>query len=492
MKELSLLIDQSIRPVFLRFASAIRQAIKSGQLIAKEPLPSARKLAGQLKTNRHTIMAAYQELIAQGWVESVERKGYQVAAFLPLETSRAGALNATPNSKPFQWQINQNLPQVQAGKMAADYQYNLAGGMPDIAAFPFKVFKSYLGDSLSRPDIAELGYGQNEGNPNFITQVKTYLRRVRAITDKEIIAVNGSQEALYLISQLLLKPGDVVAVESLGYRPAWNAFKTTGAKLVAINQHEFGIDMAHFRQVIEQQKIKLIYLTPLHQYPTTITLPIAERIEIYQLASEHNIAIVEDDYDHEFHYNSQPLAPMAADDPCGLVIYLSTFSKIMFPGGRIGFMAVDKALAPAIINYRSLVNHKPNVLMQDAIGRWMQDGAFERHLRRMTKIYHQRRDHLVALLQAYQQQGIAIDFHLPAGGMALWLDVKQQAKAVELHCKNHDVYLLAEHHFHLDQENNQDRYIRLGFAGLDSQALTQALRLMFSFFANKRLPQKKG
>ena len=482
MKALSLELDASIRKLYLRIAAAIRLAIKSGQLQPGEALPSARKLAMELKTNRHTVMAAYQELIAQSWVESLERRGYRVARRLPIDSSLEVMRTESEEVSPFQWPINKRFSQSRPVKPAHEFSYNFAGGMPDIEAFPFKEFKSHMGDSLSRPSMQNLAYGNNEGCDNFLEQVKTYLRRVRALKDKEIIAVNGSQEALFIIAQLLLKPGDKVAVEALGYKPAWNAFRSSGACLVPLKQHAKGIDLAHLTKLFEQENIKLIYLTPLHQYPTTLTIPMHERMEIYALAVRHQVIIVEDDYDHEFHYLSQPLAPMAADDPSGQVIYLSTFSKIMFPGCRVGFMAVDKSLAPAIINYRTIINHKPNVLIQDAIGRWMADGGFERHIRRMTKLYQQRRDHLVELLEDYKKQGIPIAYHLPAGGMALWLDIKHHAQELEAYCLSNDVYLLSETHFWLEPEQSENRYIRIGFAGLSSEKLTEGLAIAFDYF----------
>ncbi|NMH66632.1 PLP-dependent aminotransferase family protein [Shewanella salipaludis] len=482
MRTLSLTLDAQLKPQFLRIARAIRSAIHTGQLKAKEPLPSARQLAGQLQVNRHTIMAAYQELVAQGWLESVERKGYRVVDHFPIESSRHAQAPVAVSRAKFQWQLAPQPAIAKTGKAAHEYQYNFAGGHPDIAAFPFHEFKPFMSDCLSRPDPKTLSYGNNSGNSQFIEQIMTYLRRVRSITNKDIISVNGSQEALYIISRVLLQPGAKVAVESLGYRPAWNAFETAGAELVAIKQHAGGIDMDHLTELISSRSISLIYLTPLHQYPTTVTLPVHERNRIYRLAAAHNVAIVEDDYDHEFHYSSQPLAPLAADDPLGLVIYLSTFSKIMFPGCRIGFIAVDASLAPALINYRSVMNHKPNVLMQEAIGRWMQEGAFERHLRRTTKLYQQRRDHLVSELQQYQQGGLDIDFSIPAGGMAIWLDVKRDASELEQYSQSQDVYLLAEAHFHLKPENNRNRHVRLGFAGMKPAQITEGLARVFSFF----------
>ncbi|WP_065187963.1 MocR-like pyridoxine biosynthesis transcription factor PdxR [Shewanella woodyi] len=482
MKALTLTLTQPAKPKFLQIARAIISAIKQGQVNAKEPLPSARQLAAELKTNRHTIMAAYQELIAQGWVQSIERQGYRVVESIPVESSHHARKSLKCEQNTFIWQINPTAFELDNNKPAHEYSYNFAGGNPDISAFPFHELKPYMSDSLTRPRLNHLSYGNNRGDDQFISQLSTYLRRARSITNKEIITVNGSQEALYLLSQVLLKPGSKVAVESLGYRPAWNAFTTAGAELIAIKQHSKGIDIEHLTQLVKQQSISLIYLTPLHQYPTTVTLPIHERGKIYQLAAKYQIAIVEDDYDHEFHYSSQPLAPLAADDPKGLVIYLSTFSKIMFPGCRIGYMAVDKSLAPALINYRSVMNHKPNVLMQDAIGRWMKEGSFERHLRRTTKLYQQRRNNLVSQLELYQAQGLDISFTIPAGGMAIWLDVKKNAKELERFALAHDIYLVSESGFHLDKGNDENRYIRLGFAGMKPEKMNQGLEILFSYF----------
>ncbi len=483
MSRLILELDHSIASLYLKIASAIRTAIKTGQLKPKEPLPSARELARTLDINRHTVMSAYQELIAQGWLESIERKHYRVVSFLPIDSSQASAVKDKPQTR-FNWPTKKAFETLLINKPTSAFRYNFAGGMPDLNLFSFKEFKYYMNQSLLRPNIDSLGYGNNQGSESFIQQLETYLRRIRSITDKEIIAVNGTQEALFLVAQLLLNTGDRVAVEPLGYRPAWNAFKSAGAELVAIKQHPTGIDVEHLRKLIVRKKVKLIYLTPLHQYPTTITLPIEERMAIYNLATEFGVIIVEDDYDHEFHYDSQPLAPMAASDPNGQVIYLASFSKIMFPGSRIGCMAVDPSLVPALLNYRAVINHKPNNLVQESIALWMKDGAFERHLRRMTKTYQQRRAALVNALDQYIDEGIELNYQLPAGGMAIWLDIKNNATALEKYCLANDIYLQTEHQFHLDKEKSQNRFVRLGFAAMETKQMQQGLAIIVDFLRN--------
>ena len=468
---------------YLQISDALRAAIKDGLVKSNKQLPSARQLALELSSNRHTIMAAFDELIAEGWIESKQRRGYFVADVLPVISSRYTTKHPNEQVEHFSWQFRKQTVQ-RYQRSAADYRYNFAGGTPDISLFPFQEFKGFVNDALSRPDLASLNYGNNAGHPALIEQISCYLRRARALNNRKIVVVNGSQEALYVLSHLLLNEQDSVAIEAMGYAPAWNSFKSAGANLIPIAQDDKGMLPDSLSQAIEQQvtnknPIKLIYLTPLHQYPTTVTLPIARRQAIYSIASDHNIAIIEDDYDHEFHYRCQPLAPMASDDPRGLVIYLSTFSKIMFPGARIGFMALDAILAEAVVNYKTIINHKVSVVMQDAIARWMQSGAFERYLRKVTKTYQQRRDFMVVKLQEYQRNGRVVSFTIPDGGMAIWIQIDHSAKQLKDWAEKQDIYLQAEHQFSVTAQLNDDRFIRLGFAGMDCNLIENGLERLF-------------
>lgn len=477
MKTLNINTDNSQLKQYLRISDAIRNAIKEGAVKPGEKLPSARSLAEQLSVNRHTVMAAYHELIAQGWVETKQRQGYSVARILPIYNSLSQEKEQYVSHEKHHWRVikkgEDSFP-----RSASRYTYNFAGGNPDIELFPFNEFRSFVNDALSRPAITELNYGENGGFKPFISQVSTYLRRVRAVIDKEIIVVNGTQEALYLLSQILLKEGDKVAVENLGYKPAWQALQNAGATLVGIKQTEEGIDVDHLEAMIKCHKIRLLYLTPLHQYPTTTTLPSDKRVKIYRLAQQHQIPIIEDDYDHEFHYSSQPLPPIAANDPSGLVIYLSSFSKIMFPGIRLGVIAVDKTLAKHIISYRTLMNHKASVLPQDAVARWMRDGGFERHLRKSTRVYQKRRKHMIDILNGFMKEGLCIEFTVPKGGMALWINVGKNAQEIAEAAMRRGIFLLAENAFHLVAANNENKFIRLGFAGQNEEKITQGLMLL--------------
>lgn len=479
------LIDEQppTKAKYLKISAGLRFAIKTGLLIPGEQLPAARHLALQLTSNRHTIMAAYDELIAEGWIYSQQRKGYFVANVLPIESSQVATINNTVTTQLFNWKFSKKLHPVMQDQ-AANYQYNFAGGSPDTSLFPFGELKAHVSDALNHPDLISLNYGDNAGFKPLIEQISQYLRRVRSLQGREIVITNGSQEALYILAQILLTQGDVVATEAMGYRPAWNAFSNAGAHLVAIEQDEYGIVTKSFADIVSAQQalgkpIKLLYLTPLHQYPTTATLPVTRRQAIYNIAQQHNIAIIEDDYDHEFHYRCQPLAPMASDDPRGLVIYLSTFSKVMFPGARIGFMAVDSVLRDAVVSYKTIINHKVSINTQDAIARWMNSGNFERYLRKITKVYQQRRDFMLQQLETYQKLHRIKGFTKPDGGMAVWVELNDSARELSERAKEKSIFIQCQGHFMLNQQDDSDRYIRLGFAGMDQQKIEKGLACLF-------------
>jgi len=491
MKALNLSLANEKKAKYLIIADAIRAAIKTEQVAQGELLPSARTLAQQLNVNRHTVMAAFAELVAQGWVESRERASYRVVKFLPIQTSKNLEINLESKvvHKPFKWQFAKQFISdrhlASANKKASEYLYNFSGGQPDIRQFPFDEFRSYFTQVCQRPNMQQLSYGDNQGEQALIDQISIYLRRVRSITDKKVMICNGSQEALYMISQLLLQAGDYVAVEQLGYPPAWAAFKSAGANLLAIKQDEKGIVPEHLAKGLAKGKIKLIYLTPLHQYPTTVTLDIQRRRQIYQLASQYGVAIVEDDYDHEFHYDSQPAAPLAADDPQGLVIYISTFSKLMFGGARMGYVVATDELIAQLAQYKMLINHKSNVLVQHAVAKWMEQGGFEAHLRRMTRLYHKRRDHMIELLKSYQLQGLPIQFECPAGGMAIWLNMGVSIIGLKETLYEYDVYLQTQIEFSLNKDlpKKAYRYARLGFASMNEDEAKEGVeRVMNTFY----------
>ena len=208
-----------------------------------------------------------------------------------------------------------------------------------------------------------------------------------------------------------------------------------------------------------------------------MTLPTARRLRIYDLACRHQIPIVEDDFDHEFHFRSQPIPPMASTDPSGLVIYMSTLSKVMFPSIRIGLLAVPEAIYQPLSNLRAIITRQNNGLLQDAVSRWMESGGFERHLRRMRRVYEDRRDVTVAALDAARRQGLEMSWEVPDGGMGLWLDCGAAADRVTALAAEAGVFVTAESNYHLEPPR-RSTHVRLGFANQTPEAIRAGIDLL--------------
>ena len=317
-------------------------------------------------------------------------------------------------------------------------------------------------DALKKRDV--LSYSNPAGHEGLRSEIATYLRRVRGVSDRTVLVTNGSQEALFMLAQLFLKSGDTVAVEALGYPPALEALKYSGARIVPIEVDGEGLIVEDLVKKLRRRKIKLLYTTPLHQYPTTVTLSATRRLELYEVAVKHGLLIVEDDYDHEFHYISQPVAPLASFDPAGIILYVSTFSKILFPSSRVGFLAVPEAVALEVAKLKRISSRQNEQILQATIAGWMREGGFERHLRRMRRLYAERCGEMLADLRQLQQNGNPdISWREPDGGMALWLDLGRDSASVAEKALRHDLLLQPEARFRLDQRPGT--HLRLGFSG---------------------------
>ena len=468
---------------YIQLANAIRKAIKRGKLLPGEKLSSARRMSQVYDLNRHTVMSALQLLIAEGWLESRQRAGYFVTHSLPIEASVQS--RSLPQFERYHFEFTGGAITSDMNMSMEDYQYNFSGGLPALGQFPFDEFKRAMGTAFQRLEPHLLHYGQVCGVPELKKQITAYLNRARNLQVDQMLVCNGSQEALYIIAKAFTLPGDFIAVETLGYPPARKAFSACGASLIDIQQDSDGLCVRDLAEQLQRYPIKLLYLTPLHQYPTTVTLSMTRRMQIYQLCYEHGVAIIEDDYDHEFHFRCQPIAPLAADDPAGIVIYVSTFSKLMFAGARLGYIVCSAQGMQQLKRIKQLINHKNDVLTQLTVAQWMREGGFERHLKRMTKLYKQKYHHLDQKLRHYQTMGYPINYLRPDGGMAMWVDTGVNISMLKAGAKLRGVYLQTQPEFYFDQsvrslkpEDKAQTHIRLGFAGQSIEETTAGLKIL--------------
>ena len=409
-------------PPYLQIARALAADIQRGRLRAGMRLPGSRQLATSLRVHRNTVLASLAELIAEGWIETAPGRGTFVAGAIPVIgarpfTRRLGRPAKLPAGVPFvvaQPPVAYRQPVLPAGTL------NLSSGAPDVRLVPVRAIGRAYRRVLAHRGRDLLRYGDPEGHPALRSALAAMLARTRAlaVTQDDVIVTRGSQMALTLAARALIKPGDVVAVEGMGYRPAWEAFRAAGATLVPVRVDVDGIDVAALQTLAGRTTVRAVYVTPHHQYPTTVTLKAARRLALLSLARAKQFAVIEDDYDHEFHYDGRPVLPLASVDRDG-VVYIGTLSKVLAPGLRLGYLVAPRKILSAVSAIRSLLDIQGDLATEAAIAELIDEGEVQRHVARVRRIYLSRREILTASLTS--TFGDQVEFRRAGGGMALWV-----------------------------------------------------------------------
>lgn len=468
----------SSEPVFVRIARAVAEDVRRGRLKPGAALPGSRALAEALGVHRNTVIAAYRELMAEGWIDASEGKGTFVSATLPdAPKPKRFSREAPPRAK---------VPEKMGFDPASAHEptalvrpppgtFMLTGGVPDVRLFPKLAHARAYRRALR--DTAALDYGDPRGDHKLRAAIAAMLSMVRglAASADDLIITRGSQMAMDLTARALLAPGDVMAVESYGYRPAWEAFKAAGARLVPIPVDDYGIDVAALAALTERERVRAVYVTPHHQYPTTMVLSAGRRMELLSLAKRARMAVLEDDYDHEFHYDGRPVLPLASVDEDGVVVYFGTLSKILAPGLRIGFVVAPRPFIEKLAVIRTFVDRQGDLVVERAVAELFEEGEAERAAQRAKRAYKARRDALVEALSK-QLSGV-LDFRVPAGGMAVW--AKAEGVDVDAWAERalaHKVAFTTGKRFAFDGKKRP--YVRLGFAASTEDELHEAVKRM--------------
>ena len=370
--EISFKKDGGHSPLYLQLESEIIQLICRGILKPGQALPSSRELAQSLQLNRKTVVATYEELSAQGWVETRERSGVYVSDQLPDTSARA----INQNSKKL---IRSRQPAYRLIKrpssiaMGADPNievnapgapaplYKIDDGFPDPRIAPIEqLVREYRRFGKSRLANRFLMYGPEQGSYRLRVELANFLNRTRGmqVSEKEILITKGTQMAIYLTTQLLIRPGDSVFVPEPGYMDANRTFKLAGANLVFIPVDKEGMDVDRIEQLCKKKVPKMIYIIPHHHRPTTVTLSAERRMRLLNLARRYGFALLEDDYDFDYHFASNPLLPLASLDTSGHIIYVGSFCKSIAPGIRIGFMVAPEVVISEAAALRKLIDRQ--------------------------------------------------------------------------------------------------------------------------------------
>lgn len=431
MSDLSLIADavtlkqqaqQQGRPMQRVLYETLRNAISDGQLAAGALLPATRTLARELNMARNGVLYAYEQLIAEGYLVA-DRKGTCVAAWAEPTSARQRhkpdlnaksllAKRATPLSR---------VRSVEADQMA------LVPGMPALDAFPLALWHRLCANAMKETRYSEIGYRFNNGEWALRQAISTYLNVARGLkcSAEQVTITEGTQHSMSLCAWMLADNGDIAWIEDPGYGGAYAALYLAGLKIHPIPVDKDGI--APTKKDWESKTPKLIYTTPSHQFPMGSVLSLQRRLQLIERARNANAWIMEDDYDSEFRHEGAPLCAMQGQADDAPVIYLGTFSKSMFPALRIGYIVWPRQLAERATEVLGEIERQGRPAEQQALATFINEGYFTNHLRKMRKLYHERRDALFSALQKHWP----IETEILGGQAGMHLTISIPTKGIE-------------------------------------------------------------
>jgi GntR family transcriptional regulator / MocR family aminotransferase len=470
-------------PLYKQLEKRIADEIFRGRLLPGVVLPGSRELAAQLKVNRKTVMLAYEGLASQGWVTSDPMRGTFVSAELPNIGSRVlSGTSRTVLSAPHYDLANEDddVPIVLSGGPCGSFD----DGLPDARIFPSQEFaRAYRSALTQEAQLDRLYYGDPKGHPRLRQAIAGMLNAERGLSVgiDNVCVTRGSQMGIYLASRVLVRSGETVAIDELTYPPAFHAFMANEANVVAIRTDASGFDVDHLESECRKSRIKSIYLTPHHHFPTTVTLPTERRVRLLSIAEQYRFSIIEDDYDHDYNFDIKPLLPMAGFSP-EKVVYIGSFSKILSPHLRLGYVVAAKETVSAIARQILLLDRQGDQVTELAVADFMESGELARHARRALNAYRGRRDAFSSILG--QTFGHRVRFNKPAGGLAFWLEfgVEGDLNRIEHLIKLRQLRILRSDQYRYSV--GARRGLRLGFASKTESEIVASLRVLHDAFSD--------
>ncbi len=450
----------------------LRGAILDGRLPAGTRVPSSRAMAAQLGVARNTVLAAVEQLSAEGFLEARRGSGTLVSGQLSAGLTRAARKRSSGKRPAYSLSATgKRLASVIRTSDGGETPKPFMPGIPDTGAFPATIWARLLRRETQRLQPEALAYGWTAGHPRLREVLCAHLREMRGIQagPEQIIVTSTAQAALDLLARALVDAGEKVWIEEPGYLGARAAFLGAGAELVPVRVDAHGLNPNG-----KHPRPRAIYVTPSHQYPTGRLMPLARRLELLDVAERHGAYVIEDDYDSEFQFQGRPVASLQGLDPEGRVLYVGTFSKILQPGLRVGYTVVPSALVDPLTRMQRNTGQIVPAAIQLALAAFIEEGHLRAHVRRMCTLYEQRQRVLAEGLSGLLDGQLGVE--KPAGGMQLiaglpegWSDV-EAVKALAAR----GVLARAVSGFYLGTAKRQG--LLLGFAGYPSGAIEAGLK----------------
>lgn len=464
MKDLSL--DKELeKPLYIQLYESIKSLVEENQ-IDNEKLPSIRMLSKQLGVNNVTIINAYKLLEQEGYVYSLEGSGTYVKKI--------------PFSEDMSYIEDGDMDLMLCGILPISKEsLNFASVSPTPDLFPIEEFKHALIEVLDRdgglaflyPEIS--GYGPlRESISKFL--MENYHTKVNM---DQIIITSGGQQALDIISKTMINQGDIIFVENPTYSGAFAAFKSRGAKIIGIPMLEDGIDIDMLKTYIKRYSPKFLYVMTHYQSPTTYSYSDKKKIEILNLAKEHDFYIIEDDFLTDLSFDNEINFPLKSLDKIDKVIFIKSFSKIFMPGVRIGFVTLPNKLLKGIIKAKHTTDISSSGYLQRAFDLYLRKGYWRKHIDNIRKVYSEKYNIMIRELDLLKKHGI--DYTTPNGGLSVWLKLPSNIDGLEFYndCVENNISLVPGKVFFID-DSIYTNYIRLSFGAVDNDEIIEGIGII--------------
>lgn len=464
-------------PLYAQIVTQLREMIRRGVLKAGDRLPANREMAKKLGVNRNTITAAYEELTAEGLIRSHVGQGTFVS-----DVPMVGAIrDERVATFPMSWNAlltdppQENWLSSWLNTHQKKDTISLSYGLPQTELFPLEDFRLALNRAFKKEGHALLQLGLSGGYQPLQQYLASYMARLGIkVSPEEVLITNGCQQSLDLISRILVRPGDEVVIENPTFPGAISVFCGADSKFLSVPVNENGLDLDVLEDILTQRRPKLIYCVPTFQNPTSTTMDTAARRRLIELAARHRVPIIEDDIYRELRYDGADVLPLKALDKYGLVIYINSFSKVGFPGLRVGWIVAPRPLIEHLHALKQRSDVHSSTLSQAAIYEFARQGLLNKHVRRAKKVYAERRDAMLQALQTYFPA--EAKWNHPAGGMVIWVRLPEtlNASQILLEAAKQGVIFSPGERFYASQP--QSNMMRLSFTMTDVPQIETAVK----------------
>jgi DNA-binding transcriptional MocR family regulator len=481
-------------PLYSQIVSEVRRMISSGALNIGDRMPANRELARTLGVNRNTVTTAYAELAADGLITSRVGSGtYVNRKPEPAPTTRIGE-HVSP--APMSWesllsvQSRDNWLQEMSSYDGRGDLIPLALALPTADLFPLDDFRRCVDQVLRRQGRVLLQLGTTSGYAPLQEYIASQLALSGVkVSPDEVLITNGCQQSLDLIRQILVEPGEEVALENPTYPGALSVFCGAGSKYFSVPVGESGLDLNVLDDVLSQRRAKLIYVVPSFQNPTGVTMKSAARRRLIEIAARYRVPIVEDDIYGQLRYDGPEVPPLKALDEHGLVIYISSFSKVGFPGLRVGWIAAPRIVVDHLNRVKQRSDLHAGLLAQAAIHEFAKRGLLQKHIKRVKKAYAQRRDAMLESLEKHLPDDAA--WNRPEGGMSVWVRLPDSlnGKQLLIEAVENGVTFISGDHFYASSP--QPNMMRLSFTMAGPQAIEEAVKRLGGLMKARLVKMRK-